>query len=93
MSLISQNSAQATHPAPFQNRLSALEQKNFSDRITFICLLANLNLIPHLSIVPPEVSYDDQKAKKTCKDEKKANHLDLFFSLSLKSLHLRTEKQ
>ena len=34
-----------------------------------------LNLILHLSIVPPEVSYDDQKAKKTCRDEKKANHL------------------
>ena len=86
MSLNSQNSAQATHPAPFQNRLSALEQKNFSDRITFICLLANLNLIPHLSIVPPEVSYDDQKDKKTCRDEKKANHLVLGFVSSITSL-------
>ena len=80
MSLISQNSAQATHPAPFQNGL-ALEQNNFSDRITFRCLVANLNLIPNLSIIPPEVSYDHQKAKKTCKDEKKANHLVFVFVL------------
>ena len=52
----------------------------FSDRrIPIKSLLANLNLIPHLSIVPPEVSYDDQKAKKTCRDEKKANHLVFVF--------------
>ena len=41
-----------------------------------------LNLILHLSIVPPEVSYDDQKAKKTGKDEKKANHLVFVSSIT-----------
>ena len=32
-------------------------------------------LIPRLSVIPPKVFSDNQKAKKKGKDEKKANHL------------------
>ena len=37
--------------------------------------MASLNMIPRLSVIPPEVFSDNQKAKKKGKDDKKANHL------------------
>ena len=37
--------------------------------------IASLNMIPRLSVIPPKVFSDNQKAKKKGKDDKKANHL------------------
>ena len=37
--------------------------------------MASLNMIPRLSVIPPEVFSDNQKAKKKGKNNKKGNHL------------------
>ena len=44
--------------------------------------MASLNMIPRLSVIPPEVFSNNQKTKKKAKDEKKANHLVFVSSIT-----------